>query len=348
MPALRGPAIDPTGAGDVFARPSSSARSRGWPLADRLAFAALCSRRWPSSSSAARSPPPAGATSSTGGAASATPRTSRRTRVPCAAATPSSTRSCPRSRAERCAGRRPRSPGRRTSRSTDAYHRPEWVPLQGWTPPPPARTPHVDAGLPPAAQGPRVVADLVGRSNRDAGPRRPTWPARSPPSSGPRTSGVVPLLLGAAAFLVLFWVYASALQYAELALVTMGWIVVLQVGLLHRPVPLRRPPRPGQVGRRRDHPRGTGVPLARTQRCRGRDGGRRHADRHRGHAGRCLTALEADDSVAERDDPLRLPDHRSVHEPAVGEGHRPLTRRGAASRPPRAAHGLARSRPPSA
>ena len=31
---------------------------------------------------------------------------------------------------------------------------------------------------------------------------------------------------------MLFWVYASALQYAELALVTMGWIVVLQVGLL--------------------------------------------------------------------------------------------------------------------
>ena len=46
------------------------------------------------------------------------------------------------------------------------------------------------------------------------------------------TSHVVPLLLGAAAFLLLFWVYASALQYAELALVTMGWIVVLQVGLL--------------------------------------------------------------------------------------------------------------------
>jgi hypothetical protein len=40
------------------------------------------------------------------------------------------------------------------------------------------------------------------------------------------------LLVGAAAFLVLFWVYASALQYAELALVTMGWIVVLQVALL--------------------------------------------------------------------------------------------------------------------
>lgn len=40
------------------------------------------------------------------------------------------------------------------------------------------------------------------------------------------------LFLGVAAFLTLFWVYASALQYAELALVTMGWIVILQVGLL--------------------------------------------------------------------------------------------------------------------
>jgi hypothetical protein len=46
------------------------------------------------------------------------------------------------------------------------------------------------------------------------------------------TIQVGPLLLGVAAFLTLFWVYASALQYAELALVTMGWIVVLQVGLL--------------------------------------------------------------------------------------------------------------------
>ena len=46
------------------------------------------------------------------------------------------------------------------------------------------------------------------------------------------SSRVGALLLGAAAFLVLFWVYASALQYAELALVTMGWIVVLQVALL--------------------------------------------------------------------------------------------------------------------
>ncbi|MDQ6897102.1 MAG: hypothetical protein M3171_10940 [Actinomycetota bacterium] len=40
------------------------------------------------------------------------------------------------------------------------------------------------------------------------------------------------LILGVGAFLALFWVYASALQYAELALVTMGWIVILQVGLL--------------------------------------------------------------------------------------------------------------------
>lgn len=40
------------------------------------------------------------------------------------------------------------------------------------------------------------------------------------------------LVLGAGAFLVLFWVYASSLRYAELALVTMGWVVLLQVGLI--------------------------------------------------------------------------------------------------------------------
>ena len=39
-------------------------------------------------------------------------------------------------------------------------------------------------------------------------------------------------LLGVLAFVVLFWVYASALQYAELAVVTMGWIVLLQVGVV--------------------------------------------------------------------------------------------------------------------
>lgn len=44
--------------------------------------------------------------------------------------------------------------------------------------------------------------------------------------------GVLPLVAGVAAFLALFYVYASALQYAELALVTLGWIVVLQVALL--------------------------------------------------------------------------------------------------------------------
>lgn len=37
---------------------------------------------------------------------------------------------------------------------------------------------------------------------------------------------------GVALFLLLFYVYASSLQYAELALVTLGWVVVLQVGVL--------------------------------------------------------------------------------------------------------------------
>ncbi|GAA6524388.1 hypothetical protein [Intrasporangium sp. DVR] len=40
------------------------------------------------------------------------------------------------------------------------------------------------------------------------------------------------LALGSVSFLVLWWVYASSLRYAELSLVTMGWIVILQVGLL--------------------------------------------------------------------------------------------------------------------
>lgn len=38
--------------------------------------------------------------------------------------------------------------------------------------------------------------------------------------------------LGATAFLLLFWVYASSLQYADLAPVTFGWVVALQVGVL--------------------------------------------------------------------------------------------------------------------
>ncbi len=42
----------------------------------------------------------------------------------------------------------------------------------------------------------------------------------------------VMLAVGLTSSAVLFWVYASALQYAELAIVTLGWIVLLQVGLL--------------------------------------------------------------------------------------------------------------------
>ena len=37
---------------------------------------------------------------------------------------------------------------------------------------------------------------------------------------------------GVLIFVVLFWVYASSLQYAQLAPVTLGWIVILQVGVL--------------------------------------------------------------------------------------------------------------------
>ena len=60
--------------------------------------------------------------------------------------------------------------------------------------------------------------DLVGRAPRQG--------------VGRRTAASGRLVLGAGAFLVLFWVYASSLRYAELALVTMGWIVMLQVGLV--------------------------------------------------------------------------------------------------------------------
>ncbi len=40
------------------------------------------------------------------------------------------------------------------------------------------------------------------------------------------------LAAGLVSFLLLFYVYASSLRYADLALVTMGWVVLLQVGLL--------------------------------------------------------------------------------------------------------------------
>ncbi len=39
-------------------------------------------------------------------------------------------------------------------------------------------------------------------------------------------------LAGVTLFVLLFYVYASSLQYAELALVTLGWVVALQVGVL--------------------------------------------------------------------------------------------------------------------
>jgi len=37
---------------------------------------------------------------------------------------------------------------------------------------------------------------------------------------------------GVALFVLLFYVYASSLQYAELTLITLGWIVILQVGVV--------------------------------------------------------------------------------------------------------------------
>jgi hypothetical protein len=37
---------------------------------------------------------------------------------------------------------------------------------------------------------------------------------------------------GAALFVVLFWVYCSSLQYVGLAPVTLGWVVILQIGVV--------------------------------------------------------------------------------------------------------------------
>ncbi len=42
VPALRVPAMDPTGAGDVFGASIVLGTLAGWPLADRLSFASLC------------------------------------------------------------------------------------------------------------------------------------------------------------------------------------------------------------------------------------------------------------------------------------------------------------------
>ncbi|HEX2807982.1 MAG TPA: hypothetical protein VHN80_17610 [Kineosporiaceae bacterium] len=38
--------------------------------------------------------------------------------------------------------------------------------------------------------------------------------------------------LGMTLFVLLFWVYASSLRYADLAPVTLGWVVVLQIGVV--------------------------------------------------------------------------------------------------------------------
>lgn len=43
---------------------------------------------------------------------------------------------------------------------------------------------------------------------------------------------VLPLVLGALTFVLLFVVYAFSLRYAQLSVVTMGWIVLLQVALV--------------------------------------------------------------------------------------------------------------------
>ena len=76
----------------------------------------------------------------------------------------------------------------------------------------------------------------------------------------------VALGLGALAFVVLFWVYASSLQYAELAVVTMGWIVLLQVGiLLVDRLALRRYAARRQDGGHRHHPRRPGLSAARAR-----------------------------------------------------------------------------------
>ena len=43
---------------------------------------------------------------------------------------------------------------------------------------------------------------------------------------------VLVFVAGITVFGLLFWVYGSSLRYAELATVTFGWVVLLQVGLL--------------------------------------------------------------------------------------------------------------------
>ncbi|MFN8096833.1 MAG: hypothetical protein U0Q21_00875 [Dermatophilaceae bacterium] len=47
-----------------------------------------------------------------------------------------------------------------------------------------------------------------------------------------RTQSPVALASGIVTMIAVFWIYASALQYAELVVVTLGWIVLLQVALV--------------------------------------------------------------------------------------------------------------------
>lgn len=57
---------------------------------------------------------------------------------------------------------------------------------------------------------------------------------RTASAAGPREAGVVVRygLAGAFVFVLLFVVYAASLRVAELAPVTFGWVVVLQLGVL--------------------------------------------------------------------------------------------------------------------
>jgi hypothetical protein len=62
-----------------------------------------------------------------------------------------------------------------------------------------------------------AALDLGGAYAAKEAVTRRSWPAA--------TAGVV-------LFVLLFWVYCSSLQYADLAPVTFGWVVVLQVGVV--------------------------------------------------------------------------------------------------------------------
>ncbi len=104
-------------------------------------------------------------------------------------------------------------------------------------------------------------------------------------------------VLGLASFGILFVFYASSLRTAELSIVTIGWVVFLQVGLvLYERFRFGRHPLAGEVGRDHHHSRladlpGAGAERQRCQRgcpgvtgtranrsrcCRGATGGSEH------------------------------------------------------------------------